>query len=131
MELQELLAEYETATFEYGTLDCCLFVANIIRDMGGRDLAANYRGTYSTELGAAKIILNYGGLRRMWGAHLGSYHPMWAVKVGDVVYINPEAIEPDSINEMVGIYDGEQVWYIAEDGLISADLSIAQGCWNV
>lgn len=131
MELKELLAEYETATFEYGTLDCCLFVANIIRDCTGHDWGADYRGTYSTELGAARIVRGFGGLRRMWGSMLGSYHPVWSVRAGDVVYIRPEAVEQDSVGESVGVYDGERVWYLTENGIISADLSIAQGCWHV
>jgi hypothetical protein len=62
---------------------------------------------------------------------LGEYHPVWSAKVGDLVYINPIHTEQDAVGEMIGVYDGSQVWYLTDDGLISGELNIAQGCWNV
>jgi hypothetical protein len=42
--------------FEWGKNDCALFVCDAIQAMTGSDLAADFRGKYTTELGAARRI---------------------------------------------------------------------------
>ena len=46
--------------FEYGTNDCAIFAADCVKAITGVDLAAELRGTYSTEAGALKVILQRG-----------------------------------------------------------------------
>lgn len=47
---------------EYGVRDCMLWTADWIMACGGPDSAAPWRGTYSSERGAAKIIARAGGV---------------------------------------------------------------------
>lgn len=47
-------------TFTWGKEDCCLFSANIIKSITNIDIAKEYRGKYSTKLGAFKIIKKKG-----------------------------------------------------------------------
>lgn len=60
--LLEFFDRMKNEPHAYGSNDCALFGANAVQAMTGNDLAAGIRGTYSTEMGAAKIITPYGGL---------------------------------------------------------------------
>lgn len=46
--LSEVVAAARDRPFEYGTHDCCLFAADCIEAVTGRDLAAVWRGQYAT-----------------------------------------------------------------------------------
>lgn len=46
--------------YEWGTNDCIIFAAGCVEAMTGVDLAAEHRGTYTDELGAARIIARAG-----------------------------------------------------------------------
>ncbi len=48
--------------FAWGTNDCCMFVADHIQTVTGFDMAADYRGQYGSEWGAAKMFAAAGGL---------------------------------------------------------------------
>ena len=56
LALDEFLRANQDRSFEYGTWDCCLFVCDAIVAMTGVDLAASYRGKYSTRKGALHAI---------------------------------------------------------------------------
>lgn len=43
--------------FEWGANDCALFVCDAVQAMTGEDMAADFRGQYTTQLGAAKASL--------------------------------------------------------------------------
>jgi len=45
-----------TAPFAWGTNDCCLFSANGIQAMTGTDIADDFRGKYSGEISAFRLI---------------------------------------------------------------------------
>jgi hypothetical protein len=48
--LSDGLLEHQSDSFSYGRWDCCLFVCDAIRVMTGIDLAADYRGAYSSRM---------------------------------------------------------------------------------
>ena len=54
--LDEFLRANQGRPFEYGKWDCCLFVCDAIAEMTGIDLAAPYRGQYSTRVGAMRAM---------------------------------------------------------------------------
>jgi hypothetical protein len=54
-DLHHYLAAQLGKPFAWGERDCALFVADAIQSMTGTDVAADFRGKYSTALGAAKI----------------------------------------------------------------------------
>jgi hypothetical protein len=53
--LGQIIESSSALEFEWGVFDCALHVCNCIRAMTGVDPAAELRGTYSDEAGAADI----------------------------------------------------------------------------
>lgn len=51
--------------WEWGRVDCCTSAADVFMELHGIDLARDYRGTYSTSIGAARLIKSRGGFRSM------------------------------------------------------------------
>ena len=58
--------------FEWGTFDCCLFAANAVREMTGKDFAAPFRDKYTTEKGAAPSRGEADSRRRRCPGHVGA-----------------------------------------------------------
>jgi hypothetical protein len=54
--LHEAIQAQRRLPFAWGSHDCALFVADCIWAMTGTDLAADYRGKYTDEAGAAATI---------------------------------------------------------------------------
>ncbi len=130
MDVLDVLKNYQDAEFSYGRLDCCLFVANVIRELTGKDPAAPWRGSYKSELEALMILAEYGGLAALAGAVFGRLRPAWEVTPGDPVLLDPVILESDSINAGLGIFDGDQVVYLTDQGLARASILAARGCWH-
>jgi hypothetical protein len=90
--LHRMIESAAEVPFQLGTFDCCLHVCNCIRTMtvGAPDLAANYRGKYSDEAGAAQI---YGASLEAFianfAAELGCPEvPVTFARRGDVVFVD-------------------------------------------
>lgn len=47
--------------FQWGVHDCCLFACDVIRDAGGVDYAAPFRGRYRSAAGAARVFRRFAG----------------------------------------------------------------------
>lgn len=59
-KLSVFLAKYSEQNFETGVNDCALFVANWVMVLTGEDLAAPFRGQYSSDLGSARLMKRLG-----------------------------------------------------------------------
>jgi len=125
------LEKYETVEFAWGEMDCCLFVADVIRDMTGHDYAASWRGRYGSETGALRMIAEYGSLVALASSVFGEIKPFWAVRAGDPVLLSRGVVEQDRINQALGIFDGDQIAYLTDCGLDRAPVTAAVGCWHV
>lgn len=92
--LSAYLAErVDTITFEWGksdaatfAYDCALYVADGVEAMTGEDIAAPFRGKYSTAMGSAKALKKYGAgtLKSTFDALLPP-KPVGYARRGDVV----------------------------------------------
>lgn len=131
MDVNAALQKYADAEFSYGRLDCCLFVANVIQDVTGIDYAEKWRGRYSTELGALRVIAEYGSLVALASSAFGQLKPFWSAKKGDPVLLSQAIVEQDGVGEALGVFDGDVIVYLTESGLAEAPISAARGCWNV
>ena len=129
--MQDILDKYKASEFKYGTLDCCLFVANVIKDMTGIDYAVQWRGRYRSEFGALRMIAEHKDMHGIACAAFGKMRPVWSVRKGDPVLLNPELVEHDTIHEGLGIFDGDKIFYMAEIGLMDAPILAGRGCWHV
>lgn len=125
------LEKYKAAEFKYGQLDCCLFVCDIIRDMSGVDLAANWRGKYKGQLGAFRLIRDAGGFDQLMSQAFGPVKPIWSVKKGDPVLLHPACLENDGITAGLGIFDGDRIVALSGCGIIYLPVTAGRGCFNV
>jgi hypothetical protein len=81
-------------SFEWGRFDCALHVCNCIRAIVGVDPAAEYRGKYSDEAGAATIFGGNSGasfeqfIATMCAALDFPEVPVTFARRGDVVFID-------------------------------------------
>lgn len=84
LRLEACIAERWARPFEWGVHDCTLFAADCVLAVTGVDHAADFRGKYTTEIGARKLLLRAGGLEAIAIGSLGAeIHPALA-QAGDV-----------------------------------------------
>jgi hypothetical protein len=74
-----------TRPFEWGSHDCALMAADIVKAMTGEDLMADMRGKYTNATGARRVIHKLGGLEAAITARLGEPKPLGFAQRGDVV----------------------------------------------
>lgn len=122
--LSEYLACCRETPFEWGAMDCGLFCAGAIIAMTGIDLAADMRGRYSTEFGAAKALHQYGGLSGYMDKVAPRVDPAFA-KRGDVVMREGS----------LGLCLGTKAVFVGQDegreGLLSYPMSECEGAWSI
>ncbi|HBC6430047.1 DUF6950 family protein [Citrobacter amalonaticus] len=99
--------------FSWGKHDCCLFAADCAQAMCGDDYAADWRGTYDSELGAKKAILCGGGsLEKVLARYLDEV-PVKLAQRGDI------AIVENGGAKCAGVVYSGSVWVPGENGLVS------------
>lgn len=116
----------DDAVFGYGLLDCALLVADAVLAMTGDDIAAPFRGKYSTAAGSARALKRYGAgdLKSTFDTLLPP-KPIGYARRGDVVMSDGA----------VGICIGGAALFIGErdgvDGLYRVDRSEWSHAWGV
>lgn len=123
--LDALIAARARAPFAWGAFDCVLFAADAVLVQSGRDLAAAYRGTYSTAAGAAALLRRLGGLRTL-AAQAGPEIPPALARRGDVGLLRHAG------RELLGVCAGE-LWLSPAQGtgLAAQPLTAALAAWRV
>lgn len=116
-DLSAYIASVRGDRFEWGRLDCGLFFAGAVMAMTGEDPGAPFRGKYSTDLGAAKVLKRFGAgdlkstLDRLFPAC-----PVGRLQRGDGVW-NGEA---------VGVCMGDYALFVGRAETIDGD-EISEG----
>jgi len=132
MTIDEALNQYRDGRFEYGTLDCCLFVCNVIRDVTGKDFADGYRDTYQSVYGAARIVKRAGGFIALMNNVFGSLiRPAAEANPGDPILVCSPYVEKDRVGKALGFFDGDEIYVMTQTGLINIPFRAGQGCWHV
>jgi hypothetical protein len=72
--------------FEFGKMDCCLFVAKVVEEITGIDHSAAFR--YVNETEAQDILFQNGGLSGLISKILGPSVPPEFLEVGDVALVH-------------------------------------------
>lgn len=114
------------ARFEWGTLDCALFAADAVLAMTGHDIAAPFRGKYSTAAGSVRALKRYGAgeLKSTFDTLLPP-RPVGYVRRGDVVMSDGA----------VGVCMGAFALFIGEkadiDGIYRCDRTEWTDAWGV
>ena len=83
--MNKVVSDYKKHKFICGKYDCCMFAADIVKAKTGKDLAEKYRGTYTTELGAAKALKKYGTMTETLDANFDRLDDINFAKRGDIV----------------------------------------------
>lgn len=123
--LATFVARRSNTPFEWGRSDCCLFVADAVEAMTGSDPVAQWRGFYSSERGAARLMRNNGGVEGFATRILGApVSPLMAQR-GDVVLIDT----PTGVG--LAICLGNTLAAQGKDGIEYFDFSKAKMAWHV
>ncbi len=125
--LAELLTARHRAAFAWGTVDCCMFVADAVEAITGEDIAADLRGEYSDEAGADALLDSLGGVVALADARLSGRHeePMLARR-GDVVCVTLEG------RETLGVVMGNGQWAApGPRGLVLRPMAEVTLAWRV
>ncbi len=88
LRLNTVLIEFQNKSFAWGEHDCCLFAANVVRELTGVDHAVDLRGAYTTAQEAAEVLKKHGGVRKIASDALGNEIPALTAQRGDVVLID-------------------------------------------
>lgn len=109
-------------------VDCALFVADCINAMTGEDPAAEFRGRYSSDIGAMRVIRNAGfaDLADLVSSRLDEISPVRA-QVGDVAFIPDDS----PFGGALGIVIGEQIACLHVDGIGSVPRTVMTRAFRV
>ncbi len=131
----DFLLAHAKAPFQWGVMDCALFAADGILAFTGIDIAGDFRGKYTTDLGAMRAIRTVTGgsttadaltyCSKKYG--LEEYtHPLMA-KRGDLVLLEDQG---RLIAGLVHL-SGRHVISVGEDGLLRKPLTTIKRAWRV
>lgn len=127
--LDQALAEAADLEFEWGTVDCVQWTAEIIEVLTGTNPILEHRGTYDSEFAAKRILAQFGGsLTAGWTAILGDPIPPLTAQRGDLCVVVDEMDQ-----QCCGVVDmtGERVACLSLDGLEYLPLTAAVVAWRI
>lgn len=136
MTLGEFLDSAAARPFRPGEHDCCLFLADWVRERMGVDPAPHLRGRYRTRLGYARILLLHGGFVATVGgcaARVGLERTKAPVK-GDIGVILARTLHtyPEPVGAIcVGAAPGGLGWACLTPGGLMIGASGFEAAWGV
>ena len=134
-DFHQFLIDHASKSFEWGSHDCALFAANAVQAITGTDIADDFRGKYTTQLGAFRTIskVTSGSTVADAAAYCAAKHdltehehPLMA-KRGDLVVINNGG---DLIAGVVHL-NGRHVVSVSETGLMMLPITNIVRAWSL
>ena len=127
---KRLMAEVRAAEkkqFQWGVFDCALFAADCVMAITGDDLAAEFRGQYTTAKGSLKALKMYGAgdLESTATQQLGDSIDSQLAQRGDVVMVDADQ------GPALAICIGSVALAPAEKGLIAVPFNQWLKVWQV
>lgn len=124
--LAQFIESRRTTPFEWGKNDCCLFVADALEAITGTDFADDYRGTYTTEIGAYRALKKHadGTIASAWSRYFDEIPPA-SMGRGDVALVEVDN-EP-----ACALCFGAKLWIVSKQGLITLPRAEAKMAWRV
>ncbi|WP_412497296.1 DUF6950 family protein [Vibrio fluvialis] len=108
--LSQVIAAAQRTPFEWGKHDCCLFAADCALAVAGVDPAADYRGRYSTEIGAKRALnKTHGSIESAFDACFKRVVPEFAQR-GDIVLLESE------LGKAAGVVWSNGIWSVSPFG---------------
>ena len=121
--LARFIEERRRMPFAWGSNDCCLFAADWVLAATGRDIAADYRGRYSSALPALRFVEAGGGVEAMIERAGGGRVDAKLARRGDVI------ARDVGNGKGLGVCIGALAAFVAEDGLRFVDFPHGS-CWR-
>lgn len=124
--LEAFIRSRRNVPFAYGTNDCVVYVCDAIEAMTGEDIFAELRGTYDSELGARRKLIEIGGIEAWFSQRMRRHQTVLRATRGDV-----------------GLMPGENGWQPAaiclgshwcgpsDEGILMVPISTAVAAWAV
>ena len=129
--LASFIVSRRNTPFVWGTHDCSLFIADAVKVITDRDIAAAFRGRYSTAKGAQRALKRYGKgtLTATMDALLP---PIYAADIGrgDVAQVQT-VVEGGNTEAALAICTGRVLWLAGPNGLTRLPRSAAECGWRV
>jgi hypothetical protein len=120
-------------SFAYGTNDCCLWVADAVLELTGTDIAATFRGRYSSRTEAARVAQDFAGRRSLAALmeKVGAQYGLIPVSVsfaqrGDIVLV--QRARGNSLGLLA--LDGRTIVAAARTGFLRLPLARAEMAWR-
>ncbi|MBL4297853.1 hypothetical protein H8F06_21475 [Vibrio fluvialis] len=114
--LTDVITNAQRQPFSWGHHDCCLFAADCALAVAGVDPAAEYRGRYSTELGAKRALTKiHGSIESAFDAHFQRVDPAF-VQRGDIVLIE------SALGRAAGVVWAHSIWSVSPKATGPVDL---------
>ncbi len=124
-DLASLLRERQNTPFEWGENDCCLFVSDCILAMTGKDVAAEYRGRYTTEIGAKRVLNRlHGSIENVLDEKFERV-PASHAQRGDLIMFDSE------LGKTMGILWSSELWSVGLEGACVVSEYQALSAWRV
>lgn len=120
----DVVTAHQDRAFEWGSADCCLFVARVIDAMTDSDLEAQISARYSDEASALRFIAEHGSLEDAVSFYLGDLQAV-SPQRGDAVLIH------GGEDFAVGVCLGGSVAGMGPRGLHLLPVSEVIGVWKV
>jgi hypothetical protein len=126
LDFEKTVSEHKDKAFIWGEHDCVLWAANAVLAITGFDAAEGFRDSYSTALGAAKLLKDFGGMEALVTTKLERepVAPAFA-NIGDVLLVLQEG------QPMLAICNGETMLAPGLDGLVALPTLSALKAWKV
>jgi hypothetical protein len=125
IRLEALVRERQDQPFAWGLRDCCLWAADVVQAVTGRDPAADLRGLYTTGHEAAMVYARERDLRRACRKRVGPR-------------IRPEQAQPGDIGLVTGMSMPMLVAHVGggwmgqgHDGLVPIKPEAVRSAWRV
>jgi hypothetical protein len=124
--LAAFLKHRQSQPFCWGKNDCCLFAADAIQVITGVDHASEFRGRYTTAIGAKRALIRYGkgDIKHTFNAKFGKPIGGLNASRGDISLVNING------EDIVGVVFGN-IYVVSEPGLLQLPLSQALGIWSI
>jgi hypothetical protein len=130
VKLHQKLIEYKNTPYQSGVHDCILAACTFIEAITGTDPAVEFRGKYSTDLGAAKVVKAHSCQTLLELVEsIAASHGMTPVPAqhhhrGDLVMLD------EGLFGIVHL-DGLHAVYVTTQGLAIKPLSAIRRIWRV
>lgn len=123
--LAKFIEARQERAFCWGDSDCCLFVCDAINAMTGTDPGARWRGLYSSEKGARRVLRDNGGVAGIATLVLGQPVPALLAGRGDVVLIDTPH------GEALALCLGGLIAAQGQAGIEFQQIAAAKAAWKV